>query len=75
MKNSVKQILIILCFIFFYSANMTCEFKASGKAKVEMIMTVKLSPEIEAPYRAVQKFLYNKRTEMLLKVSNITNRF
>lgn len=75
MKHSLQQIFIILCFIFFYTFNMTCVLKATGKEKVEMIVTVKLSPEIEAPYRTVQKFLYNKRTEIFLKISNITNSF
>jgi hypothetical protein len=75
MKNSEQRILVILCFIFFNSVNIKCVFKDSGKAKVEMIVTVKLSPEIHAPYWTVQRFIHNKQTEMFLKISNITNSF
>ena len=69
MKNSVQRILIILSFIFFYSVNITCVFKDSGKAKVELIVTLKLSPEIQAPYWTVQRFFHNKQTEMFLKIN------
>ena len=75
MKNSIQRILIILCFILFCSVNNTSVFKDSGKAKVEMIVTVKLSPEIQAPYRTVQSFFHNKQTEMFLKITKITNSF
>ena len=75
MKNSEQRILAILCFIFFYSVNITCVFNDSGKAKVEMIVTVKLSQEIQAHYWTVQRFFHNKKTEMFLKISNITNSF
>jgi hypothetical protein len=56
MKNSVQRILIILCFIFFYSVSVTCVFKNSGKAKGELIVTVKLSPEIQAPIGLCKDF-------------------
>ncbi len=75
MKNRVQIILIILCFILFYSVNITCVFKVLSKAKVEMTLTVKLSSEIQARYWSVQRFFHNEQTEMFLKISNITNSF
>lgn len=72
MKNNLQRILIILCFIFYYSVNIKCVFKNSGKSKVEMIVTVKLSPEIQAPYWTVQSYFQIKPTKMFLEISNIT---
>ena len=73
MKNSVQRILIILCFIFYYSVNITCVFKDSGKAKVEMIVTVKLSPEIQAPFWIVHRFFYVEPADRFLRILNFTN--
>ncbi len=73
MKKNLQRILIILCFIFYYSVNIICVFKNSGKSKVEMIVTVKLSPEIQVPYFIAQRFFHIKPTKMFLKISNITN--
>jgi hypothetical protein len=75
MKNIVQIILIIVCIIFFNSVNLTCSFIDSGNAKIEMTLTVKLSPEVQARYWTVQRFFHDELTKMFLKISNITNSF
>lgn len=73
MKNKVQIILIILCIIFFNSVNITCAFKDSGNAKVEMILTAKVSPAIQAPYLIVHRFFYDEPAYMLRKILNFTD--
>ncbi len=73
MKNKVEIILIILCIIFFNSVNITCAFKDSGNAKVEMILTAKVSPAIQASYRIVHRFFHDEPADVLRNILNFTN--
>lgn len=56
MKNKVQIILIILCIIFFNSVYFTCAINSTANAKIEMVVTAKLSPAIESSYWFVQRF-------------------
>jgi len=60
MKNKIQSILIILCIIFFYTVDITCAFKDSGNTKVEMILTAKVSPAIQAPYWIMHRFFHDR---------------
>jgi len=60
MKNKIQSILIILCFIFFYTVDITCAFKDSANAKVEMILTAKVSSAIQAPYWIMHRFFHDR---------------
>ena len=73
-ENKVQIILIILCFILFYSVNTTYVFRDEGKAKFEITLTVKLSPEIQDFYRLYKDFFIITR-KMLLNISNFINKF
>jgi hypothetical protein len=73
MKNKVQIILIILCLIFFNSVNITCEFKDSGNAKVEMILTAKVSPAIQTPYWFVHRFFHDEPADILRRILFLTN--
>ena len=73
MKNKVQIILIIVCMIFFNSVNITCVFKDSGNTKVEMILTAKISPAIQAPYLIVHRFFHDRPADILLKILNFAN--
>jgi hypothetical protein len=75
MKNSVQTILILFCIILFYSVNITCVCKDSVNAKVEMTLTLKLSPEIQTPYWIVKRIFYKKYPEMFLKNSPVQSRY
>jgi hypothetical protein len=68
MKNKVQIILIILCIIFFNSVNITCTFKDSGNTKVEMILTAKVSPVIQAAYFTVDRFFHDEPINILQKI-------
>jgi hypothetical protein len=71
-KSKLKVLLIILCLFLFKSVDIIYSFKDSDKAKVEMSLTVKLSPEIQATYFTVQRVFHNKQTQTFIEIFNIT---
>ena len=72
MKNKAQVILITLCIIFFNSVNITCAFKDSGNTKVEMILSAKVSPPIEASYWIIHIFFYDKPNNLPQKCLTFT---